>query len=138
MAGDAGEDVGEPSLRVDVVHFGRDDQAVHGGGAISAAIGAGKEPRFSSECDTAQKIPVAPKVLYGDRAADFPSPAMCVGTRANERGVRGARTDAVASRCLSTRRCALVNVKGRHLSRTNRRRPGIGMGQGIGGQTRTG
>jgi hypothetical protein len=56
MAGDAGEDVGEPGLRVDVVHLGRDDQAVHGGGAICASIGAGKEPRLSSECDTAQTV----------------------------------------------------------------------------------
>jgi hypothetical protein len=27
MIGDAGEDVGEPRLRVDVVHLGRDDEA---------------------------------------------------------------------------------------------------------------
>ena len=34
MPGDAGEHVGEPGLRVDVVHLGRDDEAVHGGGAL--------------------------------------------------------------------------------------------------------
>src|SRR5215510_13984473 len=54
MACDAGEHSGKPSLRIDVVHFRRDDEAVHGGGAISAAIGAGEEPRLPSECDTAQ------------------------------------------------------------------------------------
>ncbi len=41
MLGDAGEGVGEPSLRIDVVHLGGDDQAVHDGGALAAAIGAG-------------------------------------------------------------------------------------------------
>jgi hypothetical protein len=29
-------------LRIDVVHFGRDDDAVHGSGSLSAAIGAGE------------------------------------------------------------------------------------------------
>ncbi len=33
MIGDPREDVGEPGLRIDVVHFGGDDQAIHGGGA---------------------------------------------------------------------------------------------------------
>ena len=31
ILGDARENVGEPSLRIDIVHLGRDDQAVHGG-----------------------------------------------------------------------------------------------------------
>ena len=38
MFGDAGQDIGKPGLRVDVVHLGRDDQAVHNGGALAAAI----------------------------------------------------------------------------------------------------
>jgi hypothetical protein len=38
MFGDAGQDVGEPGLRVDVIHLGRDDQAVHNGGALASAI----------------------------------------------------------------------------------------------------
>jgi hypothetical protein len=38
MFGDAGQDVGEPGLRIDVVHLGGDDQAVHHGGALAAAI----------------------------------------------------------------------------------------------------
>ena len=54
MSGDAGEDVGEPGLRVDVVHLGRDDQAVHGGGALPTTIGAGEQPRLPSERDAAQ------------------------------------------------------------------------------------
>ena len=40
VLGDTGQDVGQPGLRIDVVHFGRDDDAVHRGGALSAAIGA--------------------------------------------------------------------------------------------------
>ena len=54
MLGDAGEHVGEPGLRVDVVHLRRDDQAVHGGGALAAAIGAGEQPRLPSKGNTAQ------------------------------------------------------------------------------------
>jgi hypothetical protein len=42
MGGDAGEDVGQPGLRIDAVHLGRDDQAIHGRGASSASIGAGE------------------------------------------------------------------------------------------------
>ena len=44
MLGDAGEHVGEPCLWVDIVHLRRDDQAVHGGGAVASSIGAGEEP----------------------------------------------------------------------------------------------
>jgi len=38
VLGNPGQDVGEPSLRIDVVHFCRDDDAVHNGGALAAAI----------------------------------------------------------------------------------------------------
>ena len=55
VLGDAGEDVGEPGLRIDVVHLGGDDQAVHDGGALAAAIGAGKQPRLSAQSDAAQR-----------------------------------------------------------------------------------
>ena len=43
MAGDAREDVGEPRLRIDAVHLGGDDEAVHGRGPPPSAIGAGEE-----------------------------------------------------------------------------------------------
>lgn len=36
--GDAGDDVCEPGLRVDVVQPGGDDQSVHEGGAVAAAV----------------------------------------------------------------------------------------------------
>ena len=49
MAGDAGEYVGEPGLRINVAHFRRDDQAVHGGTALPATIGAGEQLRLASK-----------------------------------------------------------------------------------------
>ena len=44
MPGDAGQDVGQPGLRIDIVQFGGDDQAVDRRGALSAAIGTGEQP----------------------------------------------------------------------------------------------
>lgn len=54
VPGNAGEHVGEIGLRVHIVHFGRDDDAIHGGGAPAATIGTGEQPRLSSESDAAQ------------------------------------------------------------------------------------
>lgn len=54
MGGDAGEDIGQPSLRIDAVHLGCDDQAVHGSGALSAAIRPAKQPRLSAQGDSPQ------------------------------------------------------------------------------------
>jgi hypothetical protein len=42
VPGDPGQDVGQPGLRVDIVQFGGDDQAVQRCGALSAAVGAGE------------------------------------------------------------------------------------------------
>ena len=44
MPGDAGQDVSQPSLRIDVVQFSGDDQAVDRRGPLSAAIGTGEQP----------------------------------------------------------------------------------------------
>ena len=55
MFGDARQHVGEPGLRIDVVHLGRDDEAVHGGGALAAAIRAGEQPCLATERNTAQR-----------------------------------------------------------------------------------
>ena len=52
MLGDAGQDIGQPGLRVDIVHFGGDDQAVHRRGALPAAVGTREQPRFSAQGDT--------------------------------------------------------------------------------------
>src|SRR5208282_6026179 len=53
MFGDAGEHVGEPCLWINVVHLGRDDQAVHDRGALAAAIGTAEQPRLSTQGYTA-------------------------------------------------------------------------------------
>jgi len=49
---DAGEDVCEPCLGIDIVETCGGDKRVHEGGALTAAIGASKEPRFSAQSDT--------------------------------------------------------------------------------------
>jgi hypothetical protein len=49
MFGDAGQDVGEPSLRINVIHLGRNDQAVHDRGALATAIRAAEQPRFATQ-----------------------------------------------------------------------------------------
>src|SRR3954451_12902775 len=54
MSCGTGEDVGEPGLRIDAIHFGCDDETVHGCGALSAAIGPAEQPRFSTQGDTPQ------------------------------------------------------------------------------------
>ncbi len=53
VIGDAGQDVGEPGLRIDIVKLRGDDQAVQEGGAKAAAIGAGEQPGFSAESQSA-------------------------------------------------------------------------------------
>src|SRR5215471_17881875 len=49
MCGDAGEDVGQPGLRIDPVHFGCDDHVVHGCGTPSTAIKSAEQPGFVSK-----------------------------------------------------------------------------------------
>jgi hypothetical protein len=39
---DVGEDIGEPSLRIDIVELGGLDQRVDNGGALAAALLAGR------------------------------------------------------------------------------------------------
>src|SRR6266568_1988359 len=42
VIGNVAQHVGEPSLRIDVVHLGGDDQAVHERRPLASAIGAGE------------------------------------------------------------------------------------------------
>ena len=49
MLGNESEDIREPSLWIHVVYLRRYDEAVHGSGALSAAIGAGEEPRLPAK-----------------------------------------------------------------------------------------
>ena len=52
--GQSFENVGEPGLRVDVVHFCCDDQSVHEGSPVTAAFRSSEEPAFSARSYTAQ------------------------------------------------------------------------------------
>ncbi len=54
MFGDAGQDVGEPGLRIDIVELGRDDQAVHTRRPLAAAIGAAEQTGLAVQGDAAQ------------------------------------------------------------------------------------
>src|SRR5215216_944730 len=47
----AGQHVGEPSLRIDIVEFGAGNEGVDGRGAPAALIGAGEGPISSSHGD---------------------------------------------------------------------------------------
>jgi hypothetical protein len=59
MGGDTGENIGQPSLRIDAIHFRGDDKTVHGGCTLSAAIGPTEEPRFSSQGNLAVIVPIS-------------------------------------------------------------------------------
>src|SRR3979409_846481 len=63
VLGDTGQDVGQPGLRIDVVHFGRDDDAVHGSSALSAAIGPRKQPGLAAEGNRRVILPISGKKL---------------------------------------------------------------------------
>src|SRR6185437_1598622 len=54
MIVDARQYVGKPSLRIDVVEPGRADQRQHDGGALTSAIGACEQPRFTAKGNSAQ------------------------------------------------------------------------------------
>ena len=50
MVGDADKHIGEPSLRIDVLEFGRGDQRVdQGGGALAPAVRISKRPQPATE-----------------------------------------------------------------------------------------
>jgi hypothetical protein len=53
MVGDAREHFAQVLFRVQVVEFGRADQGVEGGGALTARIGAGKEVILAAQGDGA-------------------------------------------------------------------------------------
>jgi hypothetical protein len=44
MVRDPREDVGQPSLRIDVIQLAGLNSGEHGSGSLSAAIGAGEQP----------------------------------------------------------------------------------------------
>ena len=49
MIGNAGENVGEPSLWIDIVELSALDQRVKYGGALTAAIRTAEQPRLPAE-----------------------------------------------------------------------------------------
>jgi hypothetical protein len=53
MFGDPRQHVGEPGLRINIVHLGRDDQTVHESGSLAAAIRAAEHPGFPAQSDRA-------------------------------------------------------------------------------------
>jgi hypothetical protein len=59
MGGDAGKNIGQPDLRIDSVHLGRDDQAVHGRGTPSAPIRSAKQPGFSAKSHHPTILPIS-------------------------------------------------------------------------------
>ena len=58
------QDVGQPGLRIDAVHLGRDDQAVHGGGALPAPIGPAEQPRLAAESNLGVILPISGRMLW--------------------------------------------------------------------------
>jgi len=54
MGEDAGEDIGEPGLWVDAVHFRRGDEAVHCCGAPPSAIRSAEQPGLPFKSDASQ------------------------------------------------------------------------------------
>jgi hypothetical protein len=55
MIGDAGENVGEPGLRVDAVELGGLDERIHHSGTVRPALRPGEQPRFPAEREAAQR-----------------------------------------------------------------------------------
>ena len=54
VIGDTGENIGEPSLRIDRVELGRHDQRRHRGCPISAPLRAGRQLGFSAQGKASQ------------------------------------------------------------------------------------
>lgn len=54
MVGDEGEDVVEPSLRIDISEPGGLDEGVEDDGALTAAIGAAEQPSLAAKGHTAE------------------------------------------------------------------------------------
>ena len=51
MIGDAGDDVGEPGLGVDIVHLRGFDERIQNCGAAAAGVGTGEEVVLAAEGD---------------------------------------------------------------------------------------
>ena len=83
QAGDAGEDVGEPGLRIDSVHLRGDDQRVDDGGSTTAAIGAGEQPRFPSQRNLGVILPMSGALSLSTTLGIRCSDVKCASTTEN-------------------------------------------------------
>jgi hypothetical protein len=79
VVGNAGQHVRKPGLRIHIIQFARYDDAVHCSGALSAAIGACEQPRFSAQGNLAVILPISGRM----------SSSTIVGIRFTD-GARGA------------------------------------------------
>jgi hypothetical protein len=59
MFGNVRQNIGEPDLRIDIVQFGGDDQAVHDCRPAAAAIGAAEQPGFAPEGNRPVILPMS-------------------------------------------------------------------------------
>ena len=57
MVGDASEDIGDIELRVKAAEFGGFDQRVHGGGTVTAGVGAREQIILATNRDEAFIVP---------------------------------------------------------------------------------
>ena len=83
MIGNAGEHVGEPGLRIDVVELGRHDQGGDGGGAVGSAIGACEQPGFPPQRNLTVILPMSGRMLWSDIAGIHFTDRGCVVFRAS-------------------------------------------------------
>jgi hypothetical protein len=61
--GNAGEHVGEPSLRVNFVELCGNDQGRHDGSTLGTTIGAGEQPGLAAQGNSPSIVPISGKML---------------------------------------------------------------------------
>ena len=66
--GDAGQDVGEPRLGIDVIHLGRDDQAVYDSGSLTTPVRPGEELGLAAQGNCPSILPMELWRNLGDDA----------------------------------------------------------------------
>ena len=86
MLGDPGQDVGQPSVRIDVVQFGGDNQAVHRCGALAAAIRTRK--KSEKKVETRVKTSPTPSSPSDARAGPEVRHTLGAGINLRRPGIR--------------------------------------------------
>ena len=54
--------MGQPGLRIDIIHFDAGDRSMHHRGALAAAIRTGEQPRFAAQGDASHGNSAAPLI----------------------------------------------------------------------------